>query len=408
MGIKIMNYEASLGHEKMIIKTSDPSGGHLRLFPGTNQVVLASVNDGSGYKSYRSTDSGSTFEQLPDSFPVMIFSATKNLTVSFNNRYYYAGDPSIVDGDYYFVVSNNFGSTFTYDPSATNEVGSQRFTQVASSRDGKYAIGCCGGYTVDGEALLTQDFGQTWQRPLSTDQWYKCFIDPTGENMLIGGNGFSNPSLITQYSDDFGDTWSNFSESLTSLGNAMISGDGNYKVVWEQYEQSGQGARVYVSTDWTNWTQNNLTKRFSGGAISNDGKYMLLPPSDGYTTGGTGINLSTDYGQNWTEKTLPGVSTERKYAGSAMSSDGKYMIVVSGFNDSSPVGAYKSIDYGNTWTQIDTGYVPAANYNTVKMSKSGRYVYITGADGLFYSQDYMATWMQQFDGSTGGGVFINF
>jgi len=402
-GIVIKKDPLPSGGNQIVIMNESP-GGKIRLFPGTKQVVLVSLNLGGGtYASYRSTNSGDTYESLPTTFPALI---SDNIAVSFNNRYYYIGDPSTINSDYYVAQSANFGNTFTYDPSASNEVSSLRFYKLAASKDGKYIIACCGAYQSAGEALLSRDFGNTWERPLATNQWYKAFVDPTGQNMLIGGNGYNN-ALITQYSNDYGATWNNFSESLTTLGNAMISGDGNYKVVWEQYEQSGQFARVYVSTDWSNWTQNNLTKRLIGGSISNDGKYMLLPPSDGFTTGGLEINLSTDYGQNWVSKSMPGVSTEKKWGGSAMSADGKYMIVVSGFNDASPAGAFKSINYGETWEKIID--IPNVNYSSVKMSKSGRYVYIAGSlEGIISSKDYMGSWTQHFDGSTGSGVFINF
>jgi photosystem II stability/assembly factor-like uncharacterized protein len=401
--IILKNSVAPGGNEKMVIQTSE-TGGKLRLFPGSNQVVLAAVGTQGDplvdYGMFRSTNSGDSYETLPDNFPIIAKNLEPRIAVSFNNRYYYVGDPSTIDGSTWIAQSNNGGATWEYKQPGS--VNTRSFVSVSSSRDGKYALAANGGYQVDGEVFLTQDFGETWSKPLPVNEWYKTFIDPEGQNMVIGGNQFSNPGLVTQYSNDYGNTWSNFSESLTNLGGVMVSGDGNYKVVWEAYEQGGQKSRVYVSTDWTNWTQNNLTVRLSNGAISNDGKYMLIPSSDAFNSPEPYVSVSSDYGQNWTEIDL---GYTQRFSDCAMSADGKYMIVIPGF-----VGngyAYKSIDYGETWSQI--AEVPLGIYNSVQMSKSGRYVYISGTtEGIIHSTDYMATWTQQYDGSTGQGIFINF
>jgi len=187
----------------------------------------------------------------------------------------------------------------------------------------------------------------------------------------------------------------------------MISGDGNYKVIWEQFELIGQQtkARVFVSPDWVNWDASALiTERCSGGDISNDGKYILIAASDGYNGNTNVINLSSDYGQTWEQKPL-GVT--EFWSDCAMSSDGKYMIVVPGLKAGSENYPRKSIDYGQTWTEVTD--MPNARYYEVKMSKSGRYAYAYGViEGIMHSTDYMATWTQQFDGSTGQAVFINF
>ena len=398
MGIKLMNSVAPAGHEKMVIKTSDASGGHLRLFPGTNQVVINSIYNGSAWYAYRSTDSGDTWEQLPDEFPVFLSASSNalNAAVSFNNRYYHVGDPSISGSDYYIATSNSFAQSWEWDSST-----SRRITTLQCSRDGKYALGTNGGWQVDGSVFLTQDFGQTWTVEHSGEEYFNCFVDQTGQNMLAGGY-----TGTAKYSDDYGDTWGNFSEALTFFKGAMVSGDGNYKVVWEQYESGSNGARAYVSTDWTNWSTNYLSVRLSGGAISNDGKYMLLASSDAYNSPEPYVNLSTDYGSTWSQIDVTGGSNQY-FNGCAMSSDGKYMVAIGGIKSGSTNYCYKSVDYGTTWSEITD--IPGGRYNQVQMSRSGRYVYITGVnEGIFHSKDYMATWTQNFDGSTGSGTFINF
>ena len=404
MAIILKNSAAPAGHEKMVIQTSDPSGGHLRLFPGTNQVVLSSAWNGSVRTMFRSTDSGNTYQTMPESFPNFV---TNNNAISFNNRYYYIGDPSTIDDVAYMAASNDMGSTWNYDVS--NNVNSpNRFGHVYSSRDGKYVIGTSGGYNTTGDMVFSNDFGETWTHPLGSQKWYNPFISPDGQNMIVAGDSWNSPKVVPQYSDDYGATWGNFPVNVSTLAGTMISGDGNYKVVWEQFENVPLGnpkAKVFVSTDWTNWDVSSLiTERCSGGSISNDGKYQLIAASDGYNGNTDVINLSTDYGQTWQQKPL-GVT--EYWFDCAMSSDGKYMIVVPGLTTGSENYPRKSVDYGTTWEEVTD--MPNARYYGVKMSKSGRYAYAYAInEGIIHSTDYMASWTQQFDGSTGQAVFINF
>ncbi len=397
-GIRIINSAAPAGQERMMIM-NDVSGGQLRLFPGSNQVVLATI----GGEVFKSSDSGDSYAGEGDAFPTILTSTCNglNTAISFNNRYYFIGDSSTQNGVYYLGQSNDFGNSWTYDISGGFSVDAQmRFRNVAGSRDGKYILATTGQYQRNGDIWLTQDFGENWSKEFTGKQYYSCFVDSDGHNMMAGGY-----TATTRYSDDYGATWSDFSESMTTFKACMVSGDGNYKVAWEAYEGGvGDGARVYVSTDWTNWTQSNLTVRLSGGCISNDGKYMLIPSSDAYSSPEPYINTSNDYGVTWNELDISDTGN-MLFNGSAMSSDGKYQIVIAGAGGSG--WCYKSIDYGTTWNRITE--IPSGSFSTVQMSKSGRYTYITAYnDGIYHSKDYMATWTNQYDGSTGSGCFINF
>jgi len=269
-------------------------------------------------------------------------------------------------------------------------------------------VATSGGYNVVGDMVFSDDFGETWTHPIGSQQWYRPFVSPDGQNIVIGGNAYTNPTFDPKYSDDYGQTWGDVPVTpISTIGGTMISGDGNYKVIWEQFELIGvkDKARVFVSTDWVNWdTSALITERCNGGSISNDGKYILITASDGYNGNTNVINLSSDYGQTWEEKPL-GVT--EYWMDCAMSSDGKYMIVVPGLKAGSENYPRKSIDYGQTWESVTD--MPNARYYGVKMSKSGRYSYAYVInEGIVHSTDYMANWTQQFDGSTGQAVFINF
>ena len=281
-----MKDAAPSGAEKIVIMR-DASGGMLRLFPGSNQVVLTSQYDQTtAYKMYKSTNSGDSYEALPDSFPSI---RSTNKAVSFNNRYYFIGDPSTLgDGQEYMATSNDYSSTWTYDPSST---GTSWFSSVSASRDGKYVIATSGGWLVNGDIIVSQDFGVTWTKKLSSAQWFRTFCSESGQHMIAG-----DYSSNVYWSDDYGSTFTLFPEPLTSFGGAMVSGDGTYKVVWEGYEAGGgQKCRVYVSTDWVTWDVSaHTTVRLNGGSISNDGKYMAIVSSDGYNSPEPYVYVSED------------------------------------------------------------------------------------------------------------------
>jgi len=396
--IIIKKNPAPSGKNRMVIKNSSV-GGKLKLFPGSNQVVLMTLDLGGGnYRSYISNDSGDSYTELSSEFPKLY---QYNNFISFNNRYYYVGDPSTIGGVYYIWQSNNFGQTWTRDASSSGNV---RFSVIKGSRDGKYVLGTSGGWQQDGDVLLSKDFGQTWTKIFSSDEWFECFVDPEGKNMIIGG---FYTSVGSKYSSDYGTSWNNFPEPLTFFKGAMVSGNGNIKVVWEQYEAAtGLGARIYVSNDWNNWTQNNLTVRLSRGAISEDGKYILVASSDGFNGPEPYINLSSDYGVSWSKIDITG-GVPKYWGDVAMSFDGKYMIVTPGYKEGYPGYVYKSVDYGKTWEKEES--IPSAIFYQARMSKSGRYVYLACRNGgIFHSKDYMNTWGHQYDSSICVGVFINF
>lgn len=367
----------------------------LHLFPGTNQVVIAGVNN----KTYKSYDSGQTFVYQPD-FPYV---TDLNIGVSFNNRYYAIGDPSISNGRRLLALSNDYGLTFRRDISV-NWVPNGSYAPgyyVSTSRDGKYILFSGATYYIDSDLILSSNWGHDTSILFTSENYFILFVDPTGQNQMVGGIGST-----TKYSNNYGQSWSVFGQSMTALGGVTVSADGIYKLVHESYESTGgAGCRVYISTDWSTWTTKTLScQRLNSPSISEDGKYMIIPCSDKFASNQPYINVSRDYGQNWDR--IDTGSTQY-WSGSALSYDGKYMICIGGSSGGATNRCYKSIDYGYTWTMIED--IPAGAYQDVAMSKNGRYVYITGsAKGVFVSNDYMLSWTQQFDGSNAYGVFINY
>lgn len=388
----------------------------LKLMIGSNQKIIVSVAG----KTYESEDLGITYTELPATFPTI---TAYNLNISTNNIFYAVTNASIyndsgtIRGTVYLALSEDSGNTWTRDVSLPFTPGSTSpGSFMWGSQDGKYLMASSCTYYIDGTVITSRNFGQDVSVNLSgaSMRYTAGYVDKSGKNMIIGGTGSGTGIMQTKYSSDYGITWNNFTQipSGSPMGGAVVSGDGSRIVVWEQYHSSGN-AVVYVSTDWITWNSTTVSQRMPAvGAISYDGKYILIPSSDRSNAPQPYLNLSTNYGSTWT---LKDVGYSQFWGGCAMSADGKYMIAYGGGGSSGEgyvVGyCYKSINYGATWSRITE--LPASMYYDVAMSKSGKYVFVTDSSashggGVYRSDDYMNSWTHHFDGSTAAGIFINF
>jgi len=378
------------------------SSRRLKLMIGSNQIVYAAV----GTMTFKSEDFGDTYSSLPTDFPVL---GVDTASFSTNNIFYAVGETSVygtnpVYGFSFLAISDDSGQTWN-GPKGLRDI-SINFTPaqqspgkfVWGSKDGKYIVASAGAYYAAGDVIVSNNFGKDPSIKLTLKHCYNGVVDDSGQNMLIGGHESAH------YSNNYGYTWSNFT-GFTTLGGAVISGDGNYKVACEY-----TAARIAVGTNWSSWTTTTLpTTYINAPSISYDGKYILVVSSNKYQGNDTKIFVSNNYGASFTTVTMP---TNQSWRFSAMSLDGKYMIAGGGHPNTGYGKTYKSIDYGVTWELIpemsDLGI-----WNHASMSKSGKYVYVSNArvdthGGIYHSKDYMATWTQQFDGSAGVSTVINF
>lgn len=352
-----------------------------------NDVVLISNSS----ETFLSKDYGKTFI-LKENFKRFYFGG--NQSISFNQKYYYVGDVTN-NSPYGVYYSEDKGNTWNYTGYTDSET---RFNVVKASYDGKYILAKAGGYYSNGIVILSSDFGKTWNIVESGKRFQNLSISMTGEYMLYGAWELNS----TKFSQNYGQTWESFSQTMTVFGDCVISSNGNLVIVNELYESSNNGARVYISSDWSSWTQHNLSKRLISPSLSYDGKYILIASSDAYNTPEK-LNLSSDYGQTWT--TVQSVNSQL-WRKSVVNTSGKYMLAIGSMGiDNIPSKAYSSSDYGQTWKQIE-------NFNTdgydCFISKEGKYAYIIAKDGYYYSDNYLYSFNKMYDNQQITGLYINF
>jgi hypothetical protein len=411
MGRIIIQDSGLKGSNRIVLMNDNAnieSDRKLKLMIGGNQVILASY--GPTYpliKAYRSDNSGDSYDSLPTGFPKI---TTTNLSVSANNIFYAITEAStyytggVYNGFVYLNVSTDSGQTWNHDisiyfvPNSAAGPGSY----IYGSKDGKYLLASSGAYYATGDVVVSTNFGQDVSTKFHGNYWAGC-VDATGQNMLMGGKSTAQ----TKYSNNYGYTWSNFTglSGADGLGGAVISGDGNYKIVC-----AGANSKIIIGTDWTTWTTHTLSTTYiNSPSVSYDGKYILVVSSNKKQENDNKLFVSNDYGVSFTTVE---VSTNMSWNNSAMSADGKYMIAGGGHIEYGSGKVYKSIDYGVTWEEITV--MPLSLYADMAMSKNGKYAYVSDASlnisggGIYHSKDYMNSWVHQFDGSTGSGISINF
>ena len=109
-----------------------------------------------------------------------------------------------------------------------------------------------------------------------------------------------------------------------------------------------------------------------------------------------GIWLSKDYGQTWTQQTLPGAPATPCWESVAASYDGKTLAAAANGNGSCPaMGIYISQDAGQTWTGTSGTGSPIGDRSAlVSVSPGGNEVVVDYGEKypIFLSNDGGATW----------------
>jgi len=167
------------------------------------------------------------------------------------------------------------------------------------------------------------------------------------------------------------------SSSSSGLLNDMLGAPGSYLVKQNTCKESNTNSNnlnnnnwQQVYTDYTNPDLNIYT--------SETGQYLL---TTNLLT--TTILVSNDYGNTWTQKTLPNLIVPSDFAivaSAAISSTGQYQVVSSSTdNNTGTLITYYSNDYGNTWVESDitlpdnNGYIL---FYSIKMTSDGQTVLI--------------------------------
>jgi hypothetical protein len=198
-------------------------------------------------------------------------------------------------------------------------------------------------------------------------------IDITG-NLLFNGapmpapapsQWLNNGTNIYYASGNVGIGFSAPTSNLHVVGTSNLSG------------QTIMNGNVTISPDtianiWT-YALSNATRNWRSIALSSDGQYQTAVVNGGQ------IYRSIDYGVTWTA-----VDSNRNWQGVSVSRTGQYQtaIVTSG-------QIYRSTDYGVTWTAVETNRA----WNGISISSDGQYQTAVVSGGQIYrSIDYGITW----------------
>jgi photosystem II stability/assembly factor-like uncharacterized protein len=99
-----------------------------------------------------------------------------------------------------------------------------------------------------------------------------------------------------------------------------------------------------------------------------------------------GIYLSSNAGVNWQASKAPMVP----WNSLSMSHDGKVLAATA-----SKFGLFYSSDAGSSWKKV--GIAGANDWNGIKVSSSGQYMFACTDEGVYRSEDFGANWMKALD-----------
>jgi photosystem II stability/assembly factor-like uncharacterized protein len=227
---------------------------------------------------------------------------------------------------------------------------------------------------------ISRDYGINWQilSQFAALSLRSVAISNNGQYILTGGNGtplfYSNDNgktFIQKFPADPGNGWFSISMSRsgqyqTAIGPTVLS-----------------GGEIYVSNDYGN-TFNIILQPIVGSiqsylTMSYDGKYQSI-------TSGNSIFISNNYGQNWTQNNLSGITNPpSSLYGITMSGNGQIQYAV---DEGFPAYLYKSTNYGITWNNTYT--IPeSGTLYFISTSETGQYVLIPNYNGsIWISNNY--------------------
>lgn len=249
--------------------------------------------------------------------------------------------------------------------------GIREYLHIASSADGSKLVA-----TTPGYVYRSSDFGVTWtgiRVGVINEYLFRICSSTDGTKLVVistdtpSGNG----SYIFT-SADSGTTWT----TRTSVGlhnwySLAASADGTIIYASNLYEFI-----LYKSTDsGATWTTININNQFDKMACSANGSTVA-------GLNGTGLFISTNYGNTWNQ-VGQGILSLNGQGGVVISSDGT-KIAVSGHR------IWTSTDTGATWTtRVNT----FQTFSDITSSSDGtKLAVIMNLNGIYRSTDSGATW----------------
>ena len=312
-----------------------------------------------------------------------------------------------------YIASNNIISSLYQPALAPSATSISNLSKLTNNFNGTFItdfeIAKGNGYTLeynitDGSLNVSNDGGLTWNYLQSTSgnkMGAMLILSPDGRIRMKQEYSGSNASLL-YVSRDWGATYTSVSLNKPIIYTNEFYGYNEYNN--QSYAFSHDGTVLYFiahdtnntmtiwkSTDntFTNFTNNNLTWNYSltncprAISTSSDGKYVLtitgIIPANGMY-----LSLSTNYGASFTR--VSGI-INTSWNSIAISYSGQYQVATNG------IKMYQSSDYGSSW--LPTNTVPDSAWNFISMSNDGKNRIACISSGYQYiSLDYGATWNQ--------------
>ena len=275
------------------------------------------------------------------------------------------------------LFSNNYGETF-------NDYNDSPFYiniyPVKCSSSGQYQLT----FIENDSIIVSNNYGSTWNKININNNWSSCAISLTGQYQSVISNG------LLYISNDYGKTW-DYTINLIVGDIVKVSGDGQYYSVLATYPSyvvpqlqisNDYGQTFIESPQSLQFGQNNIE-------ISLNGYYQII--SCRYLT-----YILNDYGKDLFSlfsNDYPDGSSINNISCISMSASGRFILIV---NNSSPFIYIKSNDYGQTITvnpQVRNDIISVGN---CCMSSTGQYQFMSLNTNpnyyIYYSIDYGNTW----------------
>ena len=253
--------------------------------------------------------------------------ATENVAMSNNGQYIFIAPTNNTSPGSYIRVSSDGGVTFN------NSTYRNTFRSICCSTSGQYVLACSPTTFNWSYIAVSSDYGASFSPKITV---YSSGIAMSKSGQFQFAAAYAN-GTISQYSTDYGATWTNTSVTFGNNNNRVrMSGDGKYVYMW----QMGT-----INTYWSeNYGANFELRSISANpvrmlCVSEDGKYVYIAPQSNIYP----LMKSDDYGVTFSNTT--GYGPVSVY-GVNCSFDGKYVWMYVGTSNNVLI----SDDYGVTWT----------------------------------------------------------
>jgi hypothetical protein len=271
------------------------------------------------------------------------------------------------DGSYVFCIEN--GKLFVRESGSWTDKGdvfegTPSSGKTRLSGDFKYHFYACS------VPMLSDDYGKYFDSTGLTSRNYSTAAISANDGKYIA-TVYSIGYLVK--STNYGVSFANDTEpGNLNWRTVKISATGQYWLL------GGYNTKIWVSSDYgENWTEKDTARLYYGTFVSSTGQYQSIIVYQGTNY------YSSNYGSTFSAAT--GLAAN-KWVEMDGSESGQYQYAVA----TATKKIYKSSDYGATWSELTNSY--ADSYEWINCSASGEYIIAGKSTKQYYSDDYGATW----------------